>query len=450
MDRVFIANRGEVAVRIIRACRKLGIGCVVGYSEADRGSLPTRLADKAVCIGPARSSDSYLQPVSILSAALASGCDSVHPGYGFLSESAEFAEQCAGQGLTFIGPAPETLRMMGDKSAARAAALAAGLPVLPGSGPIDALDEVDLDAIGYPLMVKAVAGGGGRGIRRVRSESELREAFTLGRREAEAAFGDPRLYLEKLVPAARHLEMQVVADSHGQVVHLGERECSVQRRHQKVLEEAPALIDADTRQRLCDYAVQLARAIGYRSIGTVEFLYDDSSGELWFMEMNPRLQVEHGVTEMITGVDIVSQQIRIADLAPLLFRQEDVVTIGHAIEWRMTAESVEDGLVPRPGTLTRWRPPEHPGVRVDTHCFESYVVPPFYDSLLAKLIVHGPSREQAIERLLRASQLFEVDGLPTTLTLCQSILRHGTFRAGRVSTTWLDEVLADLIAGSAC
>lgn len=444
-ERVFIANRGEVAVRIIRACRKNGIGCVLGYSEADRDSSPTKLADTAICIGPPRSSDSYLNVGSLLAAALVTGCDAVHPGYGFVAESASFAEQCAEQGLVFIGPSPEVLRTMGDKSAARSAAIETGLPVLPGSGPIYRLEDADLSAIGFPMMLKAVAGGGGRGIRLANSVTELQDAFAVGRREAEAAFGDPRLYLERYVSSARHLEVQVVADRHGHVVHLGERECSLQRRHQKVLEEAPALIDQAARERLCGYAVQLARSIGYTSIGTVEFLYDDSTNEFWFMEMNPRLQVEHGVTEMITQFDLVSQQIRSAYGEPLAFGQDDVLLAGHAIEWRVTAECAEDGFSPRPGKISRWVAPEYPGVRTETHCFEGYVVPPFYDSLLAKLIAHGPTRQDAIKRLFVASSLLSVEGVPTTLSLCHAVLGHDSFRSGVVNTTWLDETLEELV-----
>lgn len=445
MAKVFIANRGEVSVRIIRACHKLGLECVVAFSEADRGSLPTRLADGAVCVGPPRPSDSYLNKTSLISAAVASGCDAVHPGYGFLAESTEFAQSCIDNGLIFIGPPPDVLRLMGDKSMARKAAQDAGIPVLPGTGPVDSLDDFDVEGIGYPLMVKAVAGGGGRGIRLAASEGDLEEIFMVAQREAQAAFGDGRLYLEKFIPRARHLEVQIVADGHGNVIHLGERECSVQRRHQKVLEEAPALIGEVTRRYLWENAVGLARSINYVSVGTVEFIYDDATQEVWFIEMNPRLQVEHGVSEMITELDLVCQQVRIAYGEALFFEQEDVLFSGHALEWRITAESVADGLMPRSGTISKWVVPELPGVRVDTHCFEGYTVPPFYDSLLAKLIVHGPTRDEAIARLRTACMLFGVQGVPTTLDLCRTVIEDRDFVGGGVSTTWLDGVLEGLM-----
>jgi acetyl-CoA carboxylase, biotin carboxylase subunit len=439
--RVFIANRGEVAVRIVRACQKLGLESVVGFAEPDRSSLAVRLADRAICIGPARASESYLDHERVVSAALATGCDAVHPGYGFVAESAEFAELCRAQGLVFVGPSSDVLRSMGDKSAARAAALAAGVPVLPGTSSLGSLDDVAVDTLGFPLLLKAVAGGGGRGIRVVEEARALAGAFDIARREAQASFGDGRIYVEKLIRRARHLEVQVLADGHGTVLHLGERECSVQRRHQKVLEEAPAVVDPSVRRSVLDAAVKLADSLGYQGAGTVEFVLDADTGDTWFIEMNPRLQVEHGVTEQVTGVDIVGQQLVIAAGRPLAFGQSDVLTSGHAIQWRMTAESVMDGLIPKPGLITRWQPPELIGIRIDTHCYDGYTVPPFYDSLLAKLIAYGPTREDAIGRLDRAAASFEVVGVPTTLDLCRAVLAQPDFQHGDVTTTWLDGVI---------
>lgn len=441
IHRVFIANRGEVAVRIVRACQKLGLESVVGFAEPDRSSLAVRLADRAICIGPARASESYLDHERVVSAALATCCDAVHPGYGFVAESADFAELCREQGLVFVGPSSDVLRSMGDKSAARAAARAAGVPVLPGTAPLASLDDVALDTLEFPLLLKAVAGGGGRGIRVVEEASALAGAFGIACREAQASFGDGRVYLEKLVRRARHLEVQVLADGRGTVLHLGERECSVQRRHQKVLEEAPASVDPSVRRSMLDSAVQLADSLGYQGAGTVEFVLDADTGDAWFIEMNPRLQVEHGVTEQVTGVDIVSQQLVIAAGRSLAFGQNDVLTSGHAIQWRMTAESVEDGLIPKPGLITRWRPPESIGMRIDTHCYEGYAVPPFYDSLLAKLIAFGPTRDDAIRRLDRVAASFEVAGVPTTLDLCRAVLAEPDFQRGDVTTTWLDGVI---------
>jgi acetyl-CoA carboxylase biotin carboxylase subunit len=406
--------------------------------------MPVRLADRAICIGPSKSGDSYLRHEALISGALATGCQAIHPGYGFVAESAEFAELCSAHGLVFIGPPPDVLRLVGNKSEARRVAHAAGLQVLPGSGPIDSVDQADIAGIGYPMLIKAVAGGGGRGIRTVSNERDLRGAFEVSRREAKAAFGDDRLYVEKFVPDARHLEVQILADRHGNVVHLGERECSVQRRYQKILEEAPATISDRTRQQICESAIHLAKSLRYVSAGTVEFIYDTTTDQAWFIEVNARIQVEHPVTEMVTEVDIVGEQLRIAEGEPVSFEQDDVAVSGHAIEWRVTAESVSDGLVPQPGLIERWRVPVGPGIRVDTHCFEGYTVPPFYDSLLAKLIAHGPTREQAIQRLHRSARSFEVRGVPTTLDLCQEVLSRAEFTAGVVSTRWLDGVVDDM------
>lgn len=439
--RLFIANRGEVALRIIRAARKLGMECVVPYSQADETALPVRYADAAICIGPPRPTDSYLSHAQVLSAALVTGCDLIHPGYGFLSESAEFAAACARQGLTFVGPSAEVLHMTGDKSLARETAEAAGLAVLPGTEPLTALTPDLADRIGFPMLVKAVAGGGGRGIRLVSEPRELEAAFDLSRREAEASFGDGHVYLERFVPDARHLEVQVLGDGQGNVVHLGDRECSVQRRRQKVLEEAPALVPAEVHAEIIGYALALAKSLNYVGAGTVEFVYGATSGASWFIEMNPRLQVEHAVTEMITGIDIVSEQIRVACGEALSFDQDDVRFHGHAMEWRVTAESMANGLLPQAGTVEVWEAPGGSGVRVDTHCFAGYEVPPHYDSLLAKVVAHASTRAEAIRVLAEAAREFRIEGVPSTVDLCSLVLADEEFRRGGVTTGWLDQLL---------
>ena len=443
MRRVLVANRGEIAVRVIRACRALGLESVAVYSEADRGSLATQLADRALCIGPPRSSDSYLRIDTLVTAARGTGCDAVHPGYGFLAENPAFAEMCARSDLTFVGPPPEVIRLMGDKIAARQFAAKLGVPVI--SGTEEALHSVDeasavATEVGYPVLLKAAAGGGGRGMRIVRAPDELREAFERARVEAQAAFADGRLYVERFVEEARHIEVQVLADEHGSCIHLGERDCSLQRRHQKLVEEAPSPVLSDSlRRELLESAVTLAREAGYRSAGTIEFLVEPARGRYYFLEMNTRIQVEHPVTEMVTGVDLVTEQFRVAAGSRLSVARDQVRVRGHAIETRVNAEAADDGFRPSPGRITSWRAPEGEGIRVDTHCFEGYVVPPFYDSLLAKTIAFGAKREEARTRLLGALGRFTVGGIQTTISLHRRVLAHPDFIENRIHTRWIEE-----------
>jgi acetyl-CoA carboxylase biotin carboxylase subunit len=440
--RVLVANRGEIAVRVIRACQALGIDSVAAVSEADRDSLAARLATRAVCIGPAPARESYLRPELLVMAAIGTACDAIHPGYGFLSERAGFARLCAQHGLIFIGPSPEAIEAMGDKLAAVQLAAKAGISRVPGSGRIEGLADAAGFARkhGFPVLIKASAGGGGRGMRVVRAEADLARAIEAAAGEAMAAFGDGSLYVEKFIERARHIEVQVLGDSHGSIVHLGERDCSTQRRHQKLIEEAPSpAIDAHVREQMEHAAVLLARKVAYRGAGTVEFVYDEDSKRWHFLEMNTRIQVEHPVTEMVTGRDLVAEQIRIAGGEPLSFAQADVRLDGHAIECRVNAEDPRRNFAPGPGTVTAWKPPEGTGVRVDTHCHAGYRVPPFYDSLLAKVIVHAATRPAAVERMLAALGAFEVAGVPTTISLHRAVLAHPDFRSGRVTTRWVEE-----------
>ncbi len=442
LRRVFIANRGEIAVRVIRACQKLGIEAVLGVSEADRESLPARMATRAVCIGPPRSTESYLRPEILVAAAKGTGCQGVHPGYGFLAERAAFSRMCAEAGLVFIGPSPEAIEAMGDKISAVRLATQAGVPRVPGSDRIASIDDARRSsrAIGYPLLLKASAGGGGRGMRIVRSEGEIEQAMRGAATEAQAAFGDATLYMEKFIERARHIEIQVLGDAHGNVIHLGERECSTQRRHQKLIEEAPSpAIDARLRAELGAAAVALARRVDYQGAGTVEFVFDEQSRRFYFLEMNTRIQVEHPVTEMVTGRDLVAEQIRIAAGERLSFAQEDVRIEGHALECRINAEDAARNFVPSPGRLLAWTPPEGEGVRVDSHCYPGYLVPPFYDSLLAKLIAHAVDRGAAIARMLGALERFVVEGVHTTIPFHRRVLAHEDFRAGRVTTRWVED-----------
>ena len=440
--RIFVANRGEIAVRVVRACEKLGIESVVGVSEADRDSLAAQMATRAVCIGPARSTDSYLRPEILVAAAKGTGCEAVHPGYGFLSERAAFSRLCAEAGLVFVGPSPTAIESMGDKIAAVRLAAEAGVPRVPGT---DRLHSVEVarrvaDEIGYPVLLKASAGGGGRGMRVVRRQDELEPAMKAASAEAIAAFGDGTLYMEKFIERARHIEIQVVGDAYGNVVHLGERECSTQRRHQKLIEEAPSpAIDARLRAELGEAAVNLARRVGYQGAGTVEFVFDEDAGRYYFLEMNTRIQVEHPVTEMVTGRDLVTEQIRVAAGEPISFAQHEVRLEGHAIECRINAEDAERNFAPSPGRLAVWEPPFGEGVRVDTHCYPGYLVPPFYDSLLAKAIVHAPDRHAAVERMLLALHQFAVEGVQTTIPFHKRVLAHDDFRGGRVTTRWVEE-----------
>ncbi|HSH11842.1 MAG TPA: acetyl-CoA carboxylase biotin carboxylase subunit [Ilumatobacter sp.] len=441
IERVLVANRGEIAVRIVRACRAEGIDVIVAVSDADHDSLAARLATDVVHIGPASPAQSYLRVEQIVAGALLSGCDAVHPGYGFLSERAELAEACARHGLAFVGPPAATIRRGGDKVEARRVARAAGVPTGAGSesvGSVDAAAAVAAD-IGYPVLLKAAAGGGGRGMVRVDTPDALVARFGTASSEAKAAFGDGRMYVERYVERARHVEVQLLGDHHGNVVHLGDRDCSTQRRFQKLVEEAPAaVLSDDLRRRIAAAAVALGRRLDYRGAGTVEFLVDLDRDEFSFLEINTRIQVEHPVTEQVTGIDIVRQQIRIAAGDPMGFDQDDVTISGHAIECRINAESVGDGFLPSPGVITHWEPPTDPWVRVDSHGFAGYEVPPHYDSLIAKLIVTGTDRSEAIARSLRALDDFRIAGIATTRSLHRDVLSHDDFRTDAITTQWLE------------
>jgi len=442
-SKLLIANRGEIAVRIIRACRELGVRTVAVFSQADADSLHVQLADEAVCIGPPQAIQSYLKVAAIISAAEITGAEAIHPGYGFLAENPRFAEVCEGCGIRFIGPPAASIQMMGDKAAARRMAAAHGVPVLPGSQhPVRDLEEAKRLAreIGYPLIIKASAGGGGKGMRVVAAPEGLESALATAAAEAAAAFGDAAVYLERYLPDPRHVEIQILMDAHGQGVHLGERDCSIQRRHQKLLEEAPspALTDA-LRQAMGRAALSVAEAAGYRNAGTVEFLLDER-GNFFFMEMNTRIQVEHPVTEMVTGLDLVKAQVRIAAGEPLPVAQTDVRLEGHSLECRINAED-PDRFLPSPGKLTNFRAPGGPGVRVDSHAYVGYVVPPYYDSLLGKVIVHGHDREEAILRMQRALDETLIQGVQTTIPFHQKVLRNPDFLAGRTSTRFLERLM---------
>jgi acetyl-CoA carboxylase, biotin carboxylase subunit len=443
-DKLLIANRGEIAVRIIRAAKELDLRTVAVFSEADHDSLAVRFADEAVCIGPPPATKSYLNSEAIIAAARQTGAGAIHPGYGFLAENARFAEAVAAAGLVFVGPTPQAIRTMGDKAAARAAARAAGVPIVPGSdGEVSDLHHALAAArrIGFPVMLKASAGGGGRGIRVAADESSLEHHFHTAQAEAAAAFGSGALYLERFLSHARHLEVQVLGDGH-RVVHCFERECSLQRRRQKVWEEAPSpAIDNDMRQALCASAVRLAERVGYSGAGTLEYLYDDDTREFFFIEMNTRIQVEHPVTEMVTGIDLVRATILIAQGQPLELAQADVMMRGAAIEVRINAEDPDKNFLPSPGRVSTLTLPAGPGVRVDTMLYPGYVVPPYYDSLLAKIIVHAETRGHALARLRRALDEFEIDGVVTTASLHKRLARSSEVRAARFDTVFLERLL---------
>jgi acetyl-CoA carboxylase, biotin carboxylase subunit len=439
VSKVLIANRGEIALRIMRACRDLEIPCVIAYSEADRTSLPVRLAEESVCIGPSPSAKSYLSVPNIISAALITNCDAIHPGYGFLAEDRYFAQICGEYNLTFVGPSAEVIAQLGNKAVARAVMARAGLPVLPGTeGAVTSMDDAQTAAteVGYPVILKAAAGGGGRGMRVAHGEQELAQGFNLARVEARAAFDNDEVYVEKYLEHCRHIEVQVLGDTHGEVVHLAERECSIQRRHQKLIEEAPCdFIDEELRQCLGEAAVRGARALNFTSAGTLEFLVDDR-GKFYFMEMNTRIQVEHGITELVTGIDIVREQLLIASGEPLSVTQPQVSVRGHAIECRVNAETGED-FRPVTGTVQKLQLPGGPGIRVDTHLYAGYTVPAHYDSLLAKVMVLGVDREQAISRMRRALAETEIEGVPTTLPFLRSVLLDPIFQSGQVYTDYV-------------
>jgi len=444
--KILIANRGEIAVRVIRACRDMGISPVAVYSEVDRGALHVRLADEAYLIGPAASAQSYLSIEKIIDAAKRSKAEAVHPGYGFLSENSAFAQACEDAGLTFIGPSPKSIALMGSKIESRKAVAQYGVPMIPGT--MDPLrDEQEArriaNSIGYPVMLKASAGGGGKGLRLVQSEAEIGDALQLTRAEAKAAFADDAIYLEKFVQQPRHIEIQVLADKHGNAVYLGERECSIQRRHQKVIEECPSpIVDSDLRQRMGEAALQVVRAAEYSNAGTVEFLVD-LERQFYFLEMNTRLQVEHPVTEMVTGIDLVKEQIRIADGALIQFQQQDVSMRGAAIECRIYAEDPENNFFPSPGTIRLLRTPAGPGIRDDSGVYEGWTVPIDYDPLISKLVAWAPSREEAIQRMLRALKEYQLEGIQTNVAFFGEILNHADFRKGNFDTgfipRWLEE-----------
>ncbi len=440
--RLFVANRGEIAVRIIDACRRLGIETVVGVSTADRETLAARLADRTVCIGPPRAPQSYLKAETLVAAALGSGCDAVHPGYGFLAERPAFQRLCADHGLLFIGPRAETIEAMGDKLRARGLARDLQVPILPGSGHIESSDQVMrfAEANGYPLLLKASAGGGGRGMRLVYSSEEVVPAWESASAEARDAFGDPTMYVERFIQRARHVEIQLMGDGHGHVVHFGERDCSVQRRYQKLIEEAPSpAVSSELRHLLADAAIHLASEVGYLGAGTVEFLLDMDTKEFYFLEMNTRIQVEHPVTEMVTGVDLVVEQIRSVSGGELTIGQESVRMRGQAIECRINAEMPDQGFKPSPGRITEWIPPTGYGIRVDSHCYPGYLIPPFYDSMIAKLIVHGHDRAAALAGMDRALGSFVVGEVPTTIPFHRRVLAEPTFREGKITTRWVEE-----------
>ena len=450
-SKILIANRGEIAVRVIRACRDLDVISVAVYSEADREALHAQIADEAVCIGPAQAKDSYLNADNLIEAALGAGAQAIHPGYGFLSENADFAQKCEDNGLVFIGPHPDVIRKLGDKASAKEMAKRAGVPLTPGSDGVlkDVLDAAQwAEKIGYPVMIKASAGGGGKGIRVVECEGELEAAFRSASAEAEANFGDGRLYMEKLIRHPRHVEVQIMADAFGNVIHLFDRDCSVQRRHQKLIEESPSpAIDEETRRKMNEYAVLAAKTVGYTNAGTIEFIVDPK-GNFYFMEMNTRIQVEHGVTEMVTGTDLIIEQIRVAMGEELSFKQEDIRIKGHAIECRINAEIPEKNFMPSPGVVQHMHLPAGNGVRVDTALYTGYKIPSEYDSMIAKVIVHAPDREAALQKMRSALDEMVVMGVETNLDFQYQIMKNQVFCDGKADTGFIENVLK--IKGEDC
>jgi acetyl-CoA carboxylase biotin carboxylase subunit len=438
--KVLIANRGEIALRVIRACRELGVQTVAVYSEADRESLHVRFADDDVCIGPPPSRESYLNIPRIIAAAEITGADAIHPGYGFLAENAEFAETCAASGIAFIGPTAEQIRVMGDKAAARRQMMEVGVPVVPGTpGPVEDPDEAlaFAEQIGFPVIIKAAAGGGGKGMRVANDADDFARSFQLARSEALSAFGNGDVYVEKYLTRPRHVEFQILGDRHGNVIHLGERDCSVQRRHQKLVEESPCpVMSPELRQAMGDAAVKGAKSIDYVGAGTIEMLLNED-GSFYFMEMNTRIQVEHPVTEQITGVDLVKEQIRVAAGHPLTVLELPPLR-GHVIECRVNAEDPVRNFQPSPGHISTFHPPGGPGVRLDTHVYAGYTVPPYYDSLIAKLIVQGRDREEALKRMQLALETFVIEGVTTTMPFLARVMQHPQFQAGDVDTKWLE------------
>ncbi|MGM8214079.1 acetyl-CoA carboxylase biotin carboxylase subunit [Bacillaceae bacterium W0354] len=443
IKKVLIANRGEIAVRIIRACKELGIETVAIYSEADKESLHVQLADEAYCVGPTSSRDSYLNKTNIMSLAKLTNSDAIHPGYGFLAENADFAEMCEECNVTFIGPSADAISRMGTKDVARETMKQAGVPIVPGSdGIIENLEEGKKVAaeIGYPVIIKATAGGGGKGIRVARNEEELVKGIRITQNEAETAFGNPGVYLEKYIEDFRHVEIQVIADTHGNTVHLGERDCSIQRRLQKLIEETPSpAIDAETRAKMGDAAVKAAEAVNYVGAGTIEFIYDRASKQFYFMEMNTRIQVEHPVTEMVTGIDLIKEMIHIASGEPLSFTQDDVQFNGWSIECRINAENPYKNFMPSAGKVEMYLPPGGLGVRIDSAAYTGWNIPPFYDSMIAKLITYGKTREEAIQRMNRALDEFIIEGIHSTIPFHKKMMNHPVFVKGDFNTKFLDE-----------
>ena len=443
ISKLLIANRGEIAVRIIRAARELGIIPVVVYSEADKDSLPVKIADQSICIGPPPPTESYLYYQNILSAAITVSADAIHPGYGFLAENPAFAEACRALNIKFVGPNPLAIRKLGDKATAKKIVKEAGVPVVPGSdGVIKTYEEAIEIAkdIGFPIIIKASAGGGGRGMRIVYREEDLENAFNFAATEAQQAFGDSSVYIEKYIANPKHIEIQILADKHGNVVHLFERDCSVQRRHQKLIEEAPSFVlDEETRQKMGEAAVKAAKAANYDSAGTVEFLYNLETKEFYFIEMNTRIQVEHPITEEITGIDLIKQQIKIAEGEPLEIKQEDIKKYGHCIECRINAEDPSNNFTPTPGKIAQFIVPGGPGVRIDSGVYPGYTIPPYYDSMVAKLIVWGKNRKEAISRMKRALREFIVEGIKTTIPFHQEVFKNSTFLSGQYTTHFVDK-----------
>ena len=442
IKKVLVANRGEIAVRIIRACREMGIETVAVYSQADEEALHTQLADEAICIGPASSSESYLNMEQIISATLVSGADAIHPGFGFLSENSKFVELCEKCNITFIGPSSEVIRKMGNKAQARSTMIEAGVPVIPGSK--EAVRDVSRGAeiaeeIGYPVMIKAALGGGGKGMRVAETRETFAASFQTAQKEAQMAFGDGTMYLERFVRNPRHIEFQILADCYGNVIHLGERDCSIQRNHQKMIEESPSVvIDEELRSRMGQAAVQAAKAAGYTNAGTIEFLLE-RDGQFYFMEMNTRIQVEHPVTEWVTGIDLIQEQIRIASGLPLSYRQEDIKLSGHAIECRINAENPDKNFRPSPGTITDLYLPGGKGVRIDTAIYSGYTVPAYYDSMLAKLIVHADTREQAISKMRTALGEVIIEGIDTNIDYQYEIMNHPDYQSGKIDIEFISK-----------
>ena len=446
--KILIANRGEIAARIVKACKGLGIQTVAAVSEADQDSLPARMADRSVCIGPPRPMDSYLKIDTLIAACLGTGSDAIHPGYGFLAEQPALVEACKKYNIRFIGPTAENIRQMGNKLWARRVAAEYGIPTIPGSDKVESKKKATIAAgeIGFPILLKAAAGGGGRGMKIVYDRDDLEADFDTLSAEVRSAFGDGTLYMEHFIPNARHIEIQVLGDHFGTVVHLGERDCSIQRRYQKMIEEAPSpAVSDELRDAFCQAAVTLAKGINYESAGTVEFILEQDTGRFFFLEMNTRIQVEHPVTEQVTGIDLIQEQIRIADLQPLRFSQEEVRVKGHAIECRINAESPEAGFSPSPGRIGTWAPPQSSDIRTDTHCYPGCLIPPFYDSLIAKLIVTGNNRPQTIARMRYALNEFDVSGVDTNLTFHKLLVEHPDFIKGDINTRWLEDIVLPTI-----